>query len=561
MKSSKKAVSLISCLAWLSLSFAPGEAADGKVAVHLVNLASERHESLVRELSDVLVTSLTQGNRLKIVESAQTEETIETLGLGEPISTEEAAKLGEALDVDAVVVGSFADVYQIDAELIDVTSQELLAEQSASGKRSEVFDMVDQLGEGLLRNFSSLDKAECAVAVLYFENLASDEYRLFVRGISDMMMTSLRQSEGLRVIERGKIGKGMEDCCYGQDLGLEPGKQINSEQASALGSWLGADVVVMGRFTEIYQIDASSVDVKRGEMLVEKSIKGKRSEIVDLVSELGGKLLGSLSKFYKKTRKIAVLYFENHTSEEYDRFVRGISDMLMTSLGQSDKLTIIERVQIEKAMENFSLELSGPIDAEAAVEVGKWLGADGVVLGSFNAFGEEYRLDARLIDAETGELLIAQNVRGSEADVMAMVDQLGAKMIDSFGEKQTEIKGGTGFLRIQFMVTRAEMTEKPVYLQICKLFVDGKEMGISPVVQKAEEWISLFSEELGAGSHDVEVMHGFVKDGKWDGEFSKQPRVFRVTIEPGETTTIQYSFGVGWFTDDYYYEPPWRGGS
>ena len=262
----------------------------------------------------------------------------------------------------------------------------------------------------------------------------------------------------------------------------------------------------------------------------------------------------------KVEKKVAVLYFENHASEQYDRFVRGMSDMLMTSLGQAENLTVIERVQIEKAMENFSLELTGPIDAKKAVEVGKWLGADAVVLGSFTRFGEKFRIDARLIEAKTGALLIAQHVRGAEGEVFAMVDQLGEKLIDSFGEKETEVKGENGFLRVRFMIARAEMTERPVYYQIGKLFIDGKEMEMSPVVQEVDKWMTLFSGELSPGRHDVQVIHGFVdQEGGWDGELPKQPKIFRVMIEPGSTTTIQYSYGIGWFNEAYYYEPPWKG--
>ena len=259
------------------------------------------------------------------------------------------------------------------------------------------------------------------------------------------------------------------------------------------------------------------------------------------------------------TRKIAVLYFENHSSQLYDRFVHGMSDMLMTSLGQAENLTVIERVQIDKAMENFRLELSGPIDAEAAVEVGKWLGADTIVLGSFSQFGRAYRIDARLIDAETGEVVVAQSVTGSEDGVIAMVDQLGAQLADSIGKKEAVFDGSTGSLRVRFMITRAEMTERLVYRQISRLFVDGDPRGQSPVVQEPEKWVTLFSEELTAGQHRVELLHGFVKDNRWDGELPKQPRTFHVAVEPGSVTTLQYSFGVGWFSDAYYYEPPWRG--
>lgn len=93
---------------------------------------------------------------------------------------------------------------------------------------------------------------------------------------------------------------------------------------------------------------------------------------------------------------------------------------------------------------HYALELSGPIDNQQAVEIGQWLGADQVVLGGFTNFGEIFRIDARLISARTGELLVAQNVRGSESEVMGLVDQLGTRLVASLAEKDTEVQGGPG---------------------------------------------------------------------------------------------------------------------
>ena len=61
-------------------------------------------------------------------------------------------------------------------------------------------------------------------------------------------------------------------------------------------------------------------------------------------------------------------------------------------------------------MRNFNVEMSGPIDSETAVEVGNWFGADTVVIGSFLRFGEIFRRDARMIDAQTGEVTVAESV-------------------------------------------------------------------------------------------------------------------------------------------------------
>lgn len=258
-------------------------------------------------------------------------------------------------------------------------------------------------------------------------------------------------------------------------------------------------------------------------------------------------------------RKVAILDFENYASGLYDSFVRGLADMLMTSLGQGEKLTVIERAQIEKAMENFHVEMSGPIDAEKAVEIGRWLGADAVLLGSFTRFGGQFRIDGRLIQAQTGELIVAEQVRGGEDEVMAMVDTLGSRLLARLGVRNAAEAGGTGTLRIRFIVTKTEMGERPVYFHICKVYVDGQYRGTTSPVEQAEEWHSIFADEVPAGGHRVEVVHGYVLEGKWDGEMPDQPRVFKVEVEPEGTATIQYSYEVGWFADQYVYKHPWRG--
>jgi len=268
---------------------------------------------------------------------------------------------------------------------------------------------------------------------------------------------------------------------------------------------------------------------------------------------------GTLEGEEISSRKVAILDFENYASELYDSFVRGLADMLMTSLGQGEKLTVIERAQIEKAMDNFHVEMNGPIDAEKAVEIGRWLGADAVVLGSFTRFGGQFRIDGRLIQAQTGELIVAEQVRGGEDEVMAMVDTLGTRLLTRLGVRNTVEEGGTGTLRIRFIISKTEMGERPVYFHICKIYVDGQYMGTTAPVERAEEWHSIFTGEVPAGNHRVEVVHGYVLDGKWDGEMPDQPRIFKMEVEPDGTATIQYSYEVGWFADQYVYKHPWRG--
>lgn len=261
--------------------------------------------------------------------------------------------------------------------------------------------------------------------------------------------------------------------------------------------------------------------------------------------------------FSQVQRKVAVLHFDNNADPQYDNFVRGLPSMLMTTLARSRDIVLVERLQIEKAFENLALEQTGIVKEERAVKVGEWLGADIIVLGNFAHFGGIFRLDARLIEVKTGKLLVAQSVKGDETKVIDKIDELGIEILKSFIGKETVPAQAMGKLEVRFRLTYAAMTERPVYYQICKFFVDGEFMGMSPAVRQENQWLTLFSLPLVAGEHEVRIQHGYVEEGKdsWAGEFGQQPKIFQVEIKTGITALIKYEFHTGWRKDEYkYYE-------
>ena len=104
--------------------------------------------------------------------------------------------------------------------------------------------------------------------------------------------------------------------------------------------------------------------------------------------------------------RLAVLPFKNNTSSsEINNFIRGLPDILMTNIGKSEKITLLERYQINKALDNFAIEQTGIVDQSTAVKIGKWLGATEIVIGSVTSFGSQVRIDSRVIDVQTGRIL------------------------------------------------------------------------------------------------------------------------------------------------------------
>ena len=51
------------------------------------------------------------------------------------------------------------------------------------------------------------------------------------------------------------------------------------------------------------------------------------------------------------------------------------------------------------------LQLTGVVDTETAVQLGKILGAKTLLLGNVDKFGGKYHVTARLVETETGEVI------------------------------------------------------------------------------------------------------------------------------------------------------------
>ncbi len=131
---------------------------------------------------------------------------------------------------------------------------------------------------------------------------------------------------------------------------------------------------------------------------------------------------------------IAVVDFQN-TGEDtsLDYLERSISESLTTELANSGKLKIVERSLLTKALQEQKFGMSGIVDEETAVEVGRKVGANAILLGSFVAIGKQIRINARLIDVLSGEIIMAKNVTGNpERELFELMDELATSLIQQF---------------------------------------------------------------------------------------------------------------------------------
>jgi len=110
---------------------------------------------------------------------------------------------------------------------------------------------------------------------------------------------------------------------------------------------------------------------------------------------------------------------------------KAVSSMLVTELSGREGFRVIERQELQTLLSEQRLSLSGRVDESTAIEVGKMVGAGYVILGSAASVGETTRIDMRIVDVETSEVLEVQKLSDRTVDLLSMV----VRIADIFGEK------------------------------------------------------------------------------------------------------------------------------
>jgi len=116
-------------------------------------------------------------------------------------------------------------------------------------------------------------------------------------------------------------------------------------------------------------------------------------EIENNVSKLGGNVL-------------AVMPF---TYTDGIKSVEGamVSERLVETLTERGFVKLVERDMLNMVLEEQELSSSGLVDAASAVQIGKLIGARGVVMGTATEQGEHLEVHARLLSVETAEVVAA----------------------------------------------------------------------------------------------------------------------------------------------------------
>ena len=141
----------------------------------------------------------------------------------------------------------------------------------------------------------------------------------------------------------------------------------------------------------------------------------------------------------KNVKRVAILYFDNTSDEKkLDKLQKGLAGMLISDLTNVNMLSIVERDRLEEIIKEQKLSRTKAFDPETASKLGKLLGAELILTGAYFEMFGSFRIDARFIDVETGEILKSEGVDGETSNFFKLEKQLAWKIIKNLDVKLSE---------------------------------------------------------------------------------------------------------------------------
>lgn len=159
-----------------------------------------------------------------------------------------------------------------------------------------------------------------------------------------------------------------------------------------------------------------------------------RARAVVAVLSLMPVLLGAQQRSQDTRPGIAVLPFSNGGSygqgkEDFDALERGIAGMMISELAQNPAARVVERQDIQRLLDEQNLGAQGRVDPQTAAKVGKLVGARYVVMGTFIDFYGDFRVDVRLVNTETSEIVKTESERMQRDHMYDIIRNIAARLM------------------------------------------------------------------------------------------------------------------------------------
>ena len=122
--------------------------------------------------------------------------------------------------------------------------------------------------------------------------------------------------------------------------------------------------------------------------------------------------------------------FEDIEQEVVDNTKRRILDMIGNAIVKTRTYRVIDRSQRDMLLDEIAFSLGDCSDESCQLQVGRFLSADQIVVGSLGEAGSRFVISLKLLNVETGEVLhTAFKVYPSLNDLVDGCEQLSRALV------------------------------------------------------------------------------------------------------------------------------------
>jgi len=146
-----------------------------------------------------------------------------------------------------------------------------------------------------------------------------------------------------------------------------------------------------------------------------------KSDFNETIETLSAKMSAKIQATGKK--KVAVVNFTNTQGDEtaLGKFIAEEFSVELAIIAKG--FSVVDRSRVTYLLKENGLTASGLVNPEAASQLGKLSSIDALVIGSFTPYGENLRVNVKVLDLQTADILTA--ARGLLART-STIDELGA---------------------------------------------------------------------------------------------------------------------------------------
>ncbi len=168
-----------------------------------------------------------------------------------------------------------------------------------------------------------------------------------------------------------------------------------------------------------------------------------RARAVAAVLSLVPILVGAQQRSQDTRPGIAVLPFSNGGSygqakEDYDALQRGIAGMMISELARNPAARVVEREQIQQLIGEQNLGAQGRVDSATVARIGKITGARYMVMGTFVDFYGDFRIDVRLVNSETSEIVKTESDKVQRDHLFDLIRTISERLMKDVNLPQLE---------------------------------------------------------------------------------------------------------------------------